>query len=449
MRATVMQARQGSFRSLLRVLAAAITLPGLYATPAEAGQLPPVILVPGSPGVELRDARTGALMFPRAKLMFTRHGSDALALPLEHPEETGVVAGALVRRVKVLPGLTLKVDAYGPLLTRLRAQGYREGDWLDPGAGPEVYVFLYDWRQSVEHGARLLFRQMASLHAKQAGGTPRFVLIGHSIGGMLIRYALMYGEAPLGLSGPLPDVSWAGARLTSEAYLVATPNEGAFGALEVVHRGNFYRWGWGAFSPETLFTLPGIFDMIPAHLDPLVDVSGNALGWNLNEGDDWERLGWSVFDPARRRRLSLEQARAHVRSELARKARLLEALDATGPTPNPVVMHLVGSDCRPVLRSAIVSEDATKTRVRFKPIGGPFHERLRALLFEPGDATISARSLAGAGVPHDARTTLHYSSLSLPCASHQKLMSSPLLLDALLPELTRIAQEAEPGEDAR
>ena len=430
----------GAFIGLLFLLPA-LRAGGLRADGPPSG-LPPVILVPGTPGVELLDRKTGALIFPRAKLMFTRYGSDVLALPLEHPEETEVVAGPLIRRVKVALGLTLKIDAYGPLLSRLRAQGYREGNWDRPGEGPEYYVLLYDWRQSVESSARTLYQKMAALRARQPAGTPPFVMVGHSIGGMLIRYALMYGDAPLGASGPLPSVTWAGGALMSHAYLVAAPNEGTFAALCSLHKGNFYRLGWGAFSPETLFTLPGIFDMIPAHPDPLVDPHGKPLAWDLNDPDHWERLHWSVFDPAHRRKLSLDEARQHLRHELSRKARLLEALAAIGPTSNSVVMHLVGSDCNPVLRSGVVSGREGHYKVRFKPPSGESRERLRGLLFEPGDGTISRRSLTAADLPHDPRTTVDFASVSLPCSSHHKLMGSPLFLDALLPELERIAHRS-------
>jgi pimeloyl-ACP methyl ester carboxylesterase len=331
------------------------------------------------------------------------------------------------------------------LLSRLRAQGYREGDWERPGEGPEYYVFLYDWRQSVESGGRRLFRKMAALRARQPAGTPAFVMVGHSIGGMLIRYALMYGDTPLRTSGPLPGVTWAGGALMSHATLVATPNEGTFAALASLYKGNFYRFGWGAFSPETLFTLPGIFDMIPAHPDPLVDPQGKPLAWDLNNPEDWERLRWSVFDPANRRRISLEEARRHLRDELNRKTRLLEALAAIGPSPNPVVMRVVGSDCQPVLRSGIVFGGEGNYKVRFKAPSGEGRERLRGLLFEPGDATISRRSLTAADFPHDPRSSVDFASVSLPCASHHKLMSSPLLLDALPLEPERIARGSDPA----
>lgn len=406
---------------------------------ASRGALPPVILVPGSPAVELRDRSTGELVFPRAKLMFTRYGSDRFSLPFDAPETSDSVAGALITRVNVF-GLSLKVDAYGPLLARLRAEGYREGDWSHPGSGPEYYVFLYDWRQSVESRGRILFQEMSALRARQPSGTPPFVMVAHSLGGLLLRYALMYGDAPLGSSGPLPPVTWKGGALMSRAFLVATPNDGAFSTLFSLQQGNFYRSGYGAFSPETLFSFPAVFDMIPARPDPLVNPEGSPLAWNLNDPADWERLGWSVFDPENRRRLTLAQARSHLRSELARKARLQEALEATGPSPNPVPLHLMGGECEKVPRSAVVSEIAGRLHVTFSALAGD-RARLNALLFEPGDSMISRRSLIAEDLEHDPRSSLAFTTLNVSCSSHRLLMSSPLLIDPLLAELKRDAPE--------
>ncbi len=402
------------------------------------GKLPPVILVPGSASAELYDRESGEQVFPRAKLMFARFGSDFLSLPLEDPEDTTVVPGPIIKRVKVA-ALSFKLDPYGPLLERLQAMGYRDGDWDNPGSGPEYYVFIYDWRQSVESRAQLLYRRMIALKAKQPAGTPPFVMVGHSLGGLITRYVMMYGDAPLGRSGPLPPVTWAGGALMSHAWLVAVPNGGSFTALAYLHHGTFYRFGWGAYSPETLFTFPAVFDMIPRHTESLINAEGNPLNWDLNNPEDWETLRWSVFEPGAARTLTIEEARAHLRSELSRKNRLHEALAARGPSPNPVALHLQGGNCEPVQRTGMVLGKAGNYTLKFKPPNGYDKARLNALLFEPGDSMISVRSLNAAGLSHDPETSTNFTPARLTCSSHQKLMNTLQLFDMLQPELERIA----------
>jgi hypothetical protein len=413
-----------------------IAAPKRAAAPPE--KLPPVILVPGSPAAELYDQETGEQLFPRAKLMFARFGSDFLSLPLDHPEDTPVVPGPLIKRVRVA-AFSFKLDPYGPLLARLQALGYREGDWDNPGAGPEYYVFIYDWRQSVESRAKMLYGKMTALRAKQAAAAPPFVMVAHSLGGLITRYVMMYGGAPLGRSGPLPPVTWAGGALMSHAWLVAVPNGGSFTTLAYLHHGTFYKFGWGAYSPETLFTFPAVFDMMPNRHEPLISPEGNPLNWDLNNPEDWETLHWAVFEPGALRTMTLEEARAHLRSELARKRRLQDALAARGPSPNPVVMHLQGGECEPVQRTGIVLGRNGKYSVKFKVPNGYDKDRLGRMLFEPGDSMISVRALTAAGLPHDDNTSTNFASIRLACTSHQKLMSSPLLLDMLQPVLEKIA----------
>ena len=54
--------------------------------------------------------------------------------------------------------------------------------------------------------------------------------------------------------------------------------EEAFAALASVHKGNFYRFGFGAFSPETLFTMPGLFDISLFIAIPLAFLASGAVG---------------------------------------------------------------------------------------------------------------------------------------------------------------------------
>jgi pimeloyl-ACP methyl ester carboxylesterase len=235
---------------------------------------PPIVIIPGAPGSELVDSRTGKRVWPSAKLMASVDGNDVLALPLVDPERTSIVAGPLLRKVHVA-GLTFRIRAYDGLEKHLRELGYHPGDWNAPRGDGEYYFFPYDWRQSVETSGRRLARELTAFYRRCPPETPRAVLLGHSLGGLLARYALMYGDTPLGVAGPLPPVTWAGQATIASVFLVATPNEGTFISLKRLEEGIFYRYHRGAFSPEMLFTYPSVFDMIPKRLAPLVDDRGN------------------------------------------------------------------------------------------------------------------------------------------------------------------------------
>jgi pimeloyl-ACP methyl ester carboxylesterase len=402
---------------------AAPSLPASLTAP-----LPPVIILPGAPGTELVERGTGERVWPSPWLMYTRDGNDRLALPLGRPEDTSIVAGKLLREVRVL-GIRFRIRAYDGLEKRLGEMGYREGDWRSPASSGEYFYFAYDWRQSVESSGRRFARDLAELYRRLPPDTPPAVVLGHSLGGLVARYALMYGDTPLGESGPLPPVTWGGGARIAALFLVATPNEGTFTALKYLERGTFYRWHHGAFSPAALFSFPAVFDVLPGRIEPLIDGDGRALPFSLDNPDDWERLGWSVLE-RRGAAASQSEVRAHLERELARHARLYAALSQVAASPNPADLYVIGSLSQSVQRTALVISRRGRMTVQFEPPSGE-REELERLLFEPGDTMVPERSLTAKGSAHDPASSLCFRSVLHSTRSHQGLLSSPEVLTAL------------------
>jgi pimeloyl-ACP methyl ester carboxylesterase len=424
-------------RSRIRAAAAALTRLAfttfvLAVSALHAGAVrPPIIVVPGAPGTELVDGTTGKLVWPNAWLMSIKGGTDCLALPLDNPEGAAVVPGGIVRTVRVA-GMKFPVRVYGGLEKKLKALGYHAGDWNAPTGEGEYFYFPYDWRQSVEVSGRRFSAALDELYRRSPKDTPPAVVLGHSLGGLIARYALMYGDVPLGESGPLPPVTWAGSPQIGTLFLVATPNEGTFIALKRLEKGIYYRGGRGAFSRETLFTFPSVFDVIPATIAPLVDDEGRDLPFRLDDPDDWERLGWSVVDDADGDPATLpkDEVRAHLVSELARSARLRAALDQLADTPNPATVYGVVGLSRDVQRTALITNKKGQLKVRFDPPAGA-RGRLAPLLYEPGDSMVSARSLVAEASSHDPASSLCFARVLHSKKSHHALLSSPEMLSAL------------------
>ena len=127
--------------ALALVLACLLIAAAAPAARAAAATLPPVVIVPGAPGTELMDSKTGQRVWPSARLMaYSIDGNDRLALPLDDPESTTVVAGKLLREIRV-GRLRFPIHVYDGLEQRLRAMGYREGDWKAPSGAGEYFYF--------------------------------------------------------------------------------------------------------------------------------------------------------------------------------------------------------------------------------------------------------------------------------------------------------------------
>jgi pimeloyl-ACP methyl ester carboxylesterase len=414
-----------------RVLASVVLL--AISEASAAARRPPVVIIPGAPGTELVDAASGELVWPNAWRMSIRGGTDCLALPLDDPESAPVIAGGLVRSVRVV-GMKFPVHVYGGLEKKLSELGYRAGDWNAPTGEGEYFYFPYDWRQSVESSGRKLAVRLEALYRESPADTPPAIVLGHSMGGLIARYALMYGDAPLGETGPLPPVTWAGKDRIGTLLLVATPNEGTFIALKRLEQGIFYRAGRGAFSKETLFSFPSVFDLIPWSIAPLVDDEGHALPFRLDDPADWERIGWSVVDRPDAQPggagNSREALRQHLVRELARSARLRTALDQLAATPNPATVYGIAGLSKSVQRTAMLVEKNGKMKVRFDAPPGA-KGRLEPVLFEPGDSMVPARSLAADDSSHDPAGSLCFTRVVHSKRSHHALLSSPETLAVL------------------
>ncbi len=204
----------------MRALKTSFILLGLLITLAfispAAGQLAgkrPVIIIPGITGSTLVNPRTGKTVWFSLK----RDKDDDMRLPMSSPmlsrNRDSLRAVDIIRKVEVpvLPD----VEVYQTLLDALEARGYHEAKWDRPEAADVYYVFPYDWRRDNVETAQVLMQKM--LAAKRALRRPdlKFDIIAHSMGGLIARYAAMYGTADLPREGRSPSPTWLSSTLGS------------------------------------------------------------------------------------------------------------------------------------------------------------------------------------------------------------------------------------------
>src|SRR5215217_6171833 len=282
----------------------------------------PVIVIPGILGSRIVNRRTGEVVWPSV----FRSDVDGLSLPTTPDlaaNRDELVAGRIVEAAK-----------------------------LAGKFGPEFYVYAYDWRRDNVESARLLVRSVEALKLRLGRPDLRFNVVAHSMGGLVARYAAMYGDRDLPPEGSAPRPDWAGADFVNKIFMFGTPNAGSAEAFAVLLEGYSVTEGLrrrvhllNKLSREDVMTAPSIYQLLPhAGAARFLDRDLRPLSVDLYDPAVWRRFGWSAAnDPGFRAayergaardeeaptgRGTLSDLDAYLDAVLARARRFHEALDA-------------------------------------------------------------------------------------------------------------------------
>jgi pimeloyl-ACP methyl ester carboxylesterase len=434
----------------------------------------PVIVIPGILGSRMVNRRTGEVVWPSV----FRSDVDGLSLPTT-PDLAGnrdeLVAGRIVeaaRLAKVAP----EVYVYHHLLRALEEfGGYREGDWADPPEGGDrdtFYVFAYDWRRDNVESARLLAERVEALRLKLGRPDLRFNVVAHSMGGLVARYAAMYGDKDLPPEGTAPRPDWAGAGFVNKIFMFGTPNAGSAEAFAVLLEGYSVTEGLrrrvrllNKLSREDVMTAPSIYQLLPhAGAMRFLDRDLRPLSVDLYDPAVWRRYGWTAAnDPEFRAsyergdargqeaptaRGTLAELDAYFDAVLARARRFHEALDArVGEAAGaPVKLFAFGGDCEETLSAPVVLRDEKTGRwltlTRPRSLRGSDGRRLSKTevvraMYAPGDGRVTRDSLMGVGLGYGRASVLYETPLpvayaAFACDLHSELQNNRTLQDNAL-----------------
>jgi hypothetical protein len=402
-----------------------------------ARQAPLVVFVPGLMGSQL--------LRPDGTVAWLNLGNTLGHHDLSLPRKLPFAAS----RDELQPGFLIGTDSglprafgfteYADLLDLLDSAGY------EPGTGPGLRyaVYTYDWRRDLVEAARGLALRLEGLAREIGDPGARFHLVGHSMGGLVVRWYLRYGSAEPGEKAP---VTWAGARRTASVLLTATPNGGSIPALGAILDGERVGLSYTTLAASVVSRMPSIYQLLPPRgTRPLVDPKGRTLDLDLLDLATWERFGWGPFNPSTDERPAAE--RSFLAAALAR-ARAFQAGLARAPDrAAPVPVHALGGDCLLTLARAVVGEGPPGSSPRFEATS----RREQDLLFEAGDGRVTRASflaahLAGGDDP-EAHGIPELSGAFFGGADHHGLYADPafqsLLLRLLLrPAPARLARSA-------
>ena len=425
----------------------------------------PVIVIPGILGTELINPKTGETVWPSA----FRTSQEGLPIsPDLAANRDDLVPGKIVETVK-LGRLIPEVYVYRDLLEALRRYaGYRDGDWANPAADgyqDTFYVFAYDWRQDNVANARELIRRIEGLKNKLNHPDLKFNVLAHSMGGLIARYAAMYGDADLPAGeGPIQP-TWSGAAHISKIVMIGTPNEGSADAFSSIVDGYSITEGLRRRIPllnkltaEDAVTAPSLFQLMP-HQQAVKfrDENLQTLDVDLYDAESWKRYGWSVIysSPDFRRRHEQSSGSdglnshangldTYLAATLRRARRFHQALDAVDSSNSPVVLLAIGGDCEETLNSPVILRDQkrnrwlTLTRPReYRTANGSKISKKAATeaMFAPGDGRVTRASMLGENLFHtrDTQTGFTLSRYAIfACDLHGQLPRNKTLQDNAL-----------------
>jgi len=422
--------------------------PGLIRSRRDHPALPPTVVIPGLLGSELR-GQDGSRVWLNAGNAL---GYYDLSLPLRVPladSADDLRPGGLLGTDTLLPRL-FGFTEYADLLRVLDSAGF-DRDPVAPATRASYHVFTYDWRRDLIDSARRLDETLERLADERGDPRARFNVIGHSMGGILLRYYLRYGTAE---PGPDAAVTWAGARRIANAVIVASPCAGTVLALDALLNGSRVGFSTTTLAPQVIAPMVSMYELLPPAPAPaLVDASGSDLALDLHDLATWERFAWGPFHP--RDELhpvseDLDRSKEFLTAALARGRAFHEALGRAPDTPCPVRLVALGGDCLATLGRAVVPEAPGQP-----PRIEPANEDEARVLYEAGDGRITRASVLCA---HRATPELtHPADNGIPelahaffgAADHHGIYQEPtfqsILLRLLLRPLPTPPPEALPG----
>ena len=349
------------------------------------------------------------------------------------------------------PGLLVGTDAllprafgfteYADALDLLDAAGFEPG----VGEGARYAVFAYDWRRDIVESARLLALRLEGLAREMDDEGARFHLVGHSMGGLVVRYYLRFGGAE-----PREDakVRWSGARRVASVIQVATPNAGSIPALEAIIGGERVGFSYTTLAASVIRHMPSVYELLPpVGTGALVDGRGSVLPDEVLDAATWEKYGWGPFAPSE---AGAPAEREFTRAALLRARAVHDALSRPAGSPCPVPVYMLGGDCLLTSARAVAGEGPKGTPPRLLAKTRAEQE----LLFEPGDGRVTRSSLLGAHLPgasapdadsgYGETTRVYFGS-----SDHHGLYADPAFQSVLLRLLLRPAPREPEREELR
>jgi len=375
----------------------------------------PVIFIHGFLGARLRDKDTGECVwgdFTGKQIVdgFTRKYIRQLAYPMELGKPLdqlpdNLEAVQLLRNMKVkIMTMNFRMIAYQSIINILSRAGYIPECMPLPKNKKfySLFAFYYDWRDDITDNSKrlhqfiMLRKKYLQMKYEKYYGIKnfdvQFDIVTHSMGGLLTRYYMRYGDQKLHPEHDvMPKLDWRGSKNVDKAIIVATPNAGYLDTCMELTHGLKLDPRLPAYPPGLTGTWQSYYQMMPVSgmravimdhkpgkpevdmFDPKVWI---AKGWGLADPKQDKVLRAllpKVHSPEKRREIALD----HLRKCLISAKKFTKAMSIRSEPPEDIMMILFSGDAVKTSRTATVD---------------PKSQKLKVIKWAPGDGKVLASS---------------------------------------------------------
>lgn len=287
----------------------------------------PIIVIPGVAGTRLADVSSGKTAWGsfgyNSFWPSTEKDNKLLALPLINSQSligqqrNKVKPTSVLEKFKInlFPFSTFKFAVYETVVQSLKKGGYRivkTSDLVSTSKSDKntsmldntpMFEFAYDWRASNADSAIKLSNfikaksnEIKSKNLDKKG--QKFDILCHSMGCLVARYYLRYGDQGLGTSEAAPTLDWRGAEKFENIIMVAPPNKGSIEALTNLLNGYYLnkQFKWLKYPAAILGTMPSMYELLPRKdIARAVDQKGHDV--DLMDPALWQSMSWGLLDP--------------------------------------------------------------------------------------------------------------------------------------------------------
>ena len=357
----------------------------------------PVIVIHGFLGAKLAKNNTGELVW--GSFTGIKDLDDDKIRALSHPMAIGKKLSelpctsqpiGLLDRVRMrLLGVPFYLSAYDNLIDILIESGYmEEGAPLPENKKyASLFVFYYDWRRDIPENAARLHRFILEKRAYMQqqyknfygvdGYDVQFDVVAHSMGGLLTRYYLRYGDQDLPDDGAMPKLDWRGSKYLDKIAILGTPNAGYLDTFLEMTNGLELSPGAPVYPPGLIGTYATYYQMLPHTNTRSVvyedDPEGEPV--DLFNPEVWIGQQWGLADQKQdeilqiilpevasrdeRHRIALD----HLTKCLKRARQFTAAMRIRTLPPDDVTLALFVGDAVPTTRRAVVNRQTGEIEV--------------------------------------------------------------------------------------